>query len=81
MFSENKKIDFSVKKVDKIVTWIIIGSAIASIFWLSQTKKWKEVTKDLTQEFKPVITKTSKNILATFWKVIAFIVSILFNKK
>ncbi len=34
-----------IKKVDKLVTWIIIGSAIASIFWLSQTKTWKEITK------------------------------------
>jgi len=81
MFSKNKKIDSWVKKVDKIVTWIIIGSAIASIFWLSQTKKWREVAKELTKKFKPVINKTSKNVISTFWKVIAFIVSIFSNKK
>lgn len=80
MFSKNKKIYSWVKKVDKIVTWIIIGTAIASIFWLSQTKKWKEVTKELTDELKPVINKTSKEAISIFWKVIAFIVSI-FSKK
>jgi len=29
--------------MDKLVTGIIIGSAAASIFWLSRTKKWKKI--------------------------------------
>ncbi len=80
MFSKNKKIDSSVRKVDKIVTWIIIGSAIASIFWLSQTKKWKEVTKEIKEILSPTIKKTSSDAISVFWKTIAFIVSI-FSKK
>jgi len=40
MFTKKKT-----KKIDKIVTGMIIGTAVASIFGLSQTKKWKEVTK------------------------------------
>ena len=45
MFWKWKKIDSGVKKVDKLVTWIIMWWAVASIFGLSKTKKWKEVRR------------------------------------
>lgn len=60
IFSKNKKIDSWVKKMDKIVTWIIIGSAIASIFWLSQTKKWKEISHEISSKSSQKITSFSK---------------------
>lgn len=54
----------SAKKIDKIVTWLIIWTAIASMIWLSQTKKWKEITNDLKEkslELKDeVVKKTEK---------------------
>jgi hypothetical protein len=66
MFTRKK-----VKKIDKLLTWIIIWWAIASIFWLSKTKKWQEVTEK--------ITKKSNNIFwivyNSFWKVMSKIIS------
>ena len=38
------------KKIDKLVTGIIIWTAVASIFGLSKTKKWQEVTKELSKK-------------------------------
>ena len=38
------------KKIDNLVTGLIIGSAVASIFGLSKTKKWKEVTKEISKK-------------------------------
>lgn len=64
----------SMKKVDKLVTWLIIGWAVASIFWVaSQTKKWKEVTvkwKEFTDE---ILIKWNeiKDELAETWKEVA----------
>jgi hypothetical protein len=66
--------------MDKIITWIIIGWAIASVFWLSQTKKWKEVTSNITTKLQPGMAKTGKKALSIFWKIIAFFVY-LFSKK
>ena len=80
MFKKSKNLDRWVKKVDKLVTWIIIWSAVASIIWASQTDKWKEVTKDLKSKLIPIWHKTSKKAFSIFWKVIAFIVWI-FSKK
>lgn len=84
MFSKNKKINYWAKKVDKIVTTLIIWSAIASIFWLSQTKKGREVTKEISNEIidklSPWVNNTSKKAISIFWKIIAFFVWI-FSKK
>ena len=40
-----KEVNKGVKKMDSIVTGIIIGSAAASIFGLSRTKKGKKITE------------------------------------
>lgn len=80
MFSKNKKINYGARKVDKIVTTMIIGSAIASIFWLSQTKKWREISQDIKQKMSPVVHTSSKKALSVFGRVIAFLVGI-FSKK
>lgn len=74
---KNKNVTKHVKKLDKIITTVIIWWAIASIFWLSKTKKWKEITKNLTSNSK----KVYRWFFASFWKFIAFLVSIFSKKK
>lgn len=73
---KNKKIDSWVKKIDKIVTWVIIGSAIASILGFSQTKKWKEMTQNMKKKNRSALAQWIK-ILG---KILAFLAS-LFSKK
>jgi len=80
MFFKNKKISYWAKKVDKIVTWFIIGSALASIFWLTHTKKWKEISHEIKIKFSPIIKKLLKKAIWAFWKTLAFFVWI-FSKK
>ncbi len=53
MFGKKK-----VKKIDKLVTGLIIWTAVASIFGLSKTTKGKKITNNFTSK--------SKNI---FWKI------------
>lgn len=77
MFFKNSNVTKHVKKIDKIVTTIIIWWAIASIFWLSKTQKWKEITKNLTLKSK----KISRWFLTILWKFIAFLVSIFSKSK
>ncbi len=80
MFWKWKKIDSGVKKVDKLVTWIIIWWAVASIFGLSKTKKWKEVSRSLSRKVTSIFYKSAKKTLWWVWKTLAFFVWI-FNKK
>jgi len=47
-----KKKEKTTKKIDKLVTGIIIGWAVASIFGLSRTKKWQEVTHTIEKKSK-----------------------------
>ena len=65
MFGKKK-----VKKIDKIVTWIIIGSAVASIFGLSKTKKWKEVTQKISTKSKSIFWR----VYEKFWKLMSKII-------
>ena len=53
MFSSKKK--KAAKKIDTLITGVIIGSAIASIFGLSKTKKGKEITAEVTNKSKWVL--------------------------
>jgi hypothetical protein len=73
----------SMKKVDKIVTWLIIGWAVASIFWVaSQTKKWKEVTakwKEIWEELTEVWKEAAKKWFSLMWKWLVKVIS-LFDK-
>lgn len=66
----------SIKKVDKLVTGLIIWWAVASIFWIAaNTKKWKEVTK----EVKESSNKIAKKWFALFWKTLVKVLD-LFDK-
>lgn len=59
------------KKIDKLITWVIIGSAIASIFGLSKTKKWQDVTSEISKKSKWLFWKVYEG----FGKVMSKIIS------
>ena len=77
IFKKSKKtVKKSMGTVDKLVTGIIIGGAAASIFGLSQTKKWKKFwsrTFDSSWEY-------AKKGVNMFWKITVKIIS-FFQKK
>ena len=75
MFFRRKK-EKATRKIDKLVTGFIIGSAVAGMIWLSKTKKWKEITKNLEEKSKGIFEKTH----SLFWKTIVTVLDI-FNKK
>lgn len=83
MFFRKKEVDKHAKKIDKLVTWLIIGWAVTSMVGLSRTNKWKEITKNIKNESKEVV-KWWKNIAKKwyklFWKVLVWTLKI-FNKK
>ncbi len=53
------------KAVDKIVTWVIIWSAVASIFGLSKTKKGREIRKTTTKKSRKSVVFVGKVLVAT----------------
>jgi len=59
------------KKIDNLVTGIIIGSAVASIFGLSKTKKGKKVTAEISKKSKSIFWK----VYDKFWKTMCKIMS------
>jgi len=71
-----KKVEQQAKKFDKLITWLIIGWAVASMIWLSKTDKWKEVTENLTEKWKWV----AKTWYKVFGKVLVWALKV-FNKK
>ena len=76
IFKKKNSITNQVKKIDKLVTWLIIGWAIASMIGLSKAKKWIEVKENMNSEW----TKIIKKWYSIFWKVLVKIISV-FNKK
>ena len=75
MFFRKKK-EKATKKIDKLVTGFIIGWAVASVIWLSQTKKWKEITSQAKEKSKWIFSKAN-NIA---WKSIIKVLNILKKK-
>jgi len=83
IFWRKNKNESRLKKVDWLVTWVIIAWALAWIVWLSKTKKWKEVVWNIKEKNKGNIKKTRQFFWKWYellWKTIAKWVSI-FNKK
>jgi len=81
-FKKNKK-ESRLKKVDKLVTWIIIAWAVAWAVWLSKTEKWKEIISDIKNKNNKKFTKIKWVFSKSYellWKTIAKWVSI-FDKK
>ncbi|MCD5385198.1 hypothetical protein LRZ95_00860 [Candidatus Gracilibacteria bacterium] len=83
MFFRKKEVDKHAKKIDKLVTGLIIGGAVTSMVGLSRTNKGKEITKNIKNESKKVV-KGGKNIAKKgyklFGKVLVGTLKI-FNKK
>jgi len=75
-FRKRDKIKKHAKKFDRLVTWLIIWGAVASVVWLSKTNKWKEITKNIKKEWVNI----SKKCYSVFWKCLVWVVRI-FNKK
>jgi hypothetical protein len=67
-----KKVNKSITNVDKIVTWLIIWWALASIFWASQTSLWRK--------WYNIFKKFFWFSYHLFWKSVVKII-ILFKRK
>lgn len=83
MFFKKKEVNKHAKKIDKLITWLIIGWAVASMIGLSKTDKWKEITKNVKKEWEIVVkewSKIAKKWYKVFWKVLVWTLKI-FSKK
>lgn len=76
MFFKKKKVEDHAKKFDRLITWLIIWWAVASMIGLSKTGKWKEITENVVEEW----SKVAKKWYRLFWKVLVWVLRI-FNKK
>jgi hypothetical protein len=76
MFYRKKEVEKHAKKFDKLITWLIIGWAVASMIGLSRTDKWKEITENVKKEW----TNFSKKWYKLFWKILVSVLKII-NKK
>lgn len=76
MVERKSRVKRGAKKVDKVITWIIVWTAVASMVWLSRTDKWKKVTNNL----KNKIVNWFKKWKSTFWKGLIFVIN-FFKKK
>lgn len=76
MFFKKKKNEKPKSTVDKLVTGIIIGWAVASMVGLSKTNKWKKITQKVQEQG----TSVAKKWFSLLWKSMVWILSI-FNKK
>ena len=76
MFFKKKKVEDHARKFDKLITWLIIGWAVASMIGLSKTEKWHEISENVKEEWSKVAKKSYK----LFWKVLVGVLKI-FNKK
>jgi len=78
IFRKSKnKVEKWIDKMDSLVTKLIVWGAIASIFWLSHTKKWKKITSKIFSIGKLWV----KYWYSLFGKTLAETVSFLFKKK
>jgi len=87
VFFKKKKVDDHAKKFDKLITWLIIWGAVASMIGLSKTEKWKQITENVSEKWKEVAenvkdewTSIAKKWYAIFWKVLVWVLKV-FNKK
>jgi hypothetical protein len=84
MFLNKKdKIKSSAKKVDKLVTWLIIWWVVASLIGASKTNKWQEILKNIKTEAKKIKEENQwffNKIHSVFWKVTVRILKIFSRK-
>lgn len=76
-FKPKEEVNKSVSKIDKLVTGLIIGGAIGSLFWLSKSKKSRDVAKVVVDSWK-VAGKVGVSILG---KSLIKVLSIFDKKK
>lgn len=76
MFFKKKKTEKPKSTVDKLVTWIIIWGAVASMVGLSKTNKWKKITQKVQEQSSNV----AKKWFSLLGKSMVWVLSI-FNKK
>ena len=76
MFFKRKNVENSAKKIDKVITWLIVGTAVASMIGLSRTWKWKKVTWNITNKW----AKACKKWYSVFWKCLVWTIN-FFSKK
>lgn len=72
----NKKVKDSAKKVDKMITWLIVWTAVASMVWLSRTEKWKKITNKMWKGIKKGYDKSKW----VFWNFLVWVIN-FFKKK
>ena len=76
MFFKKKEDKKAKSTVDKLVTGVIIGWAVASMIWLSKTNKWKKITHTIKEKW----TWAAKKGFSLLGKSMVWVLSI-FNKK
>lgn len=64
-FRKDKKIDKSIKKVDALISWLVLSWIIASVYWI---KKHEDQKKD----FENIVEKDKKMSLKTILKWLIF---------
>lgn len=75
MFFKKKK-ESHKKKIDKLITGVIIWWAVASMIGFSKTKKWKEITEKTKNKWRSLFSRWHE----IFWKSLIKVISI-FDKK
>ena len=76
MFFKWKNVEKSAKKIDKVITWLVVWTAVASMIGLSRTWKWKKVTWNIAKES----TKVCKKGYSVFGKCLVWTIN-FFSKK
>ena len=76
MFFKKKKVEDQARKIDKLITWLIIWWAVASMIGLTKTEKWKQITKKAQSKWSQIVKKWYK----FFWEAIVKTLKI-FDKK
>lgn len=75
-FKKKNKIKGHAKWFDKLITWLIIGWAAASVLGLTKTEKWRKLSKATYNSSKWIARKS----YSLFWKALVGVIRI-FNKK
>lgn len=71
-----KRVKEGMSDMDKLITWMVIGGAAASIFGLSRSAKWKKKLSKTVNTWGNILKKA----ITEFWKVTVKTIS-LFQKK
>jgi len=78
MKKKDKWLKKQAKKVDKLVTGMILWWALASLFWVAtKTKKWKQVTNKIWDIWK----SQAKKWVSIFGRWLVKIINLLSKKK